>query len=264
MKKPKVLLLDIETSPIIAYVWGLWDQNVALNQIKSDWSIIAWSALWLGDKPNKIMYKDQRNSRDVYNDKKLLKKLWYLLDSSDIIVTQNGRNFDQKKINARFIINGMKPPSTFKHIDTLVLAKKHFGFTSNKLEYMSDKLNKQFKKLVKRDKFNGFELWRECLAGNKKAWKQMEIYNKHDVLALEELYKRLIPWDSNLNFSIYSDSLEHVCSCGSTKLQKKGYAYTASGKYQRYVCLDCGAQSRGKENLLSKEKRQSLKVNIPR
>jgi hypothetical protein len=263
MSGPKILLLDIETAPILAHVWGLWDQTVGLNQIKSDWHLLSWSAKWLNDPPTKVMYEDQRKAKNIEDDSKLLKSLWKLLDEADIIITQNGKSFDQKKIFARFILSGMKPPSTFKHIDTKLLAQKHFAFTSNRLEYMSDKLCTKYKKL-KHNKFAGFDMWKECLAGNQAAWKEMEKYNKHDVLALEELYTKLIPWDSSINFSLYHEGEEHVCSCGSTDFSKNGFAYTAAGKFQRYVCNKCGSESRDKVNLFSKEKKKSLRTGTPR
>lgn len=254
---PKILVFDIETSPILGYVWGLWDQNVALNQIHSDWHVLSWSAKWLGDPPSKTMYADSRNNKNLEDDSKLLKGIWALLDEADVVITQNGISFDQKKLNARFVLNGMKPPSSFKHIDTLRLAKKHFAFTSNKLEYMTDKLNKKYKKL-KHAKFAGFSLWKECLAGNQDAWKEMEKYNRYDVLALEELYNTLIAWEKNVNFDVYRDDEDHVCTCGSTSFKRNGYAYTATGKFQRYACLSCGKEHRSKENLLTKEKKKSL------
>ncbi len=260
---PKVLLLDIETAPILGYVWQLWDQNVALNQIKTDWYILSWSAKWLGDAPKKTMYADQRKSKNLEADGEMLKGIWKLLDQADIVITQNGKQFDHKKLNARFILNGMQPPSSFKYIDTLILAKKHFGFTSNKLEYMSDKLCKKYKKL-KHAKFSGFEMWRECLAGNQAAWKEMEKYNKYDVLALEELYSKLIPWDSSINFNVYREGHDHICSCGSKDLVKNGYYFTATAKFQRYKCNDCGSETRDRSNLMSKDKRKSLKSGTSR
>lgn len=263
-KGPKVLLLDIETAPILGYVWQLFDQNVALNQINADWFILSWSAKWLDAPASETMYQDQSKAKDIEDDTKILQALWHLLDEADIIVTQNGKKFDQKKIFARFVMQGLKPPSSFRHIDTLLIAKKHFAFTSNKLEFMSDKLNKKYKKL-KHAKFGGFELWKECLAGNPKAWAEMKKYNKYDVLALEELYKTLLPWsDTAPDFNVYSDNLEHVCRCGSTEHKLQGFAYTNSGKYQRYKCKSCGSESRGKQNLLTKEKRSSLRANVPR
>ena len=257
--KPRVLVYDIETAPILANVWGIWEQNVGLNMIEQDWHILAWAAKWLGDPASKIMYADQRNAKKVDDDKKLLEGIWKLLDEADIVITQNGKSFDEKKLNARFVLNGMKPPSSYRHIDTKQIASKKFAFTSNKLEYMTSKLCTKYKKLTHK-KFPGYELWRECLAGNLQAWKEMEKYNKYDVLSLEELYTKLQAWDNSINFSVFSDDLSYTCNCGSTNIQKNGYAYGKFGKYQRYYCGDCGAEVRGRTNLLSKEKKGSLLV----
>ena len=260
---PKVLIYDIETAPLLGYVWGLWENNVALNQVHSDWHVLSWSAKWLGSPETDVMYMDQRNEKNVEDDRKILQAIWDLLDEADIVVTQNGKSFDQKKLNARFILNGFQPPSSYKHIDTKQIASKHFGFTSNKLEYMTDKLCVKYKK-QKHKKFAGFEMWRECLAGNIEAWKEMETYNKYDVLSLEELYTKLIPWDNAINFNVYHDEEDHVCKCGSTSFIKNGFYYTSSGKFQKHKCKDCGAEYRDKENLFSKEKRQSLKMPTPK
>jgi DNA polymerase elongation subunit (family B) len=255
---PKVLILDIETAPIIASVWGLFDQNVPLNMIEKDWHIMSWSAKFLGE--SKIHYMDQRNSKDLENDKKTLEGLWKLMDEADVIVGQNSNNFDIKKINARFIIHGMQPPSSYKKIDTLLIARKHFAMTSNKLEYLSGKLCT--KKKSQHKKFSGFDLWKECMKRNKAAWKEMESYNKADVLATEELYLKLRPWDNSLNVNLYHDTENTVCSCGSTKFQKNGHAYTSAGKFARYRCASCGTEARSRSNEFSKEKRESLKVKV--
>lgn len=248
---------------MLGYVWGLWENNVALNQVHTDWHVLSWSAKWLGDSASKTMYMDQRHAKNIEDDKKLLEKIWNLLDEADVVITQNGKKFDHKKLNARFILNKMQPPSSFRYIDTLQLAKKHFAFTSNKLEYMSDKLCTKYKKL-KHSEFGGFELWKACLAGNLRAWKEMERYNKHDVLALEELYTKLIPWDNSLNFNAYSDDTNTVCTCGSSDFVKRGFFYTNSGKFQRYKCLKCGSEMRDRKNLLTFNKKKSLKTGTQR
>jgi len=260
---PKVLLLDIETAPIIGHVWSLWENNVGLNQIVSDWYILSWSAKWLGAPASAIMYQDQRKAKNIEDDKALLKGIWKLLDEADVIITQNGKAFDQKKLNARFIIQGYQPPSSFKHIDTKLLASKHFKFTSNKLEYMTNKLCTKYKKL-KVKKFIGHDLWTQCMAGNLAAWKEMEKYNKYDVLALEELYNIMIPWDSTINFNLYSDTDDYVCKCGSEECHKRGYYYTDFGKFQRYRCVECGAETRGRINLFTDAKKASLRTGTKR
>lgn len=265
---PKVLVFDIETSNILARVWSIWQQNVGLNQIKEDWFVLSWAAKWLHE--DKVMYQDLRgriNREDNPNpkghlDRDLLDKIWHLLDEADVVVTQNGIKFDVKKLNARFIINGYQPPSGFKHIDTLKIAKRNFGFTSYKLEYMTDKLCTKYKKLTHKN-FPGQELWNECLADNPEAWDEMELYNRHDVLSLEELYYILAPWDKkHPNFSLLAGCDVPTCRCGSTEFVRTGYAFTQVSKFQRYRCVSCGAETRGRTNLLDNDERKSLHMNI--
>lgn len=252
MTSPKVLLLDIETSPIISYTWGIWDQNVGINQIKEDWYILSWAAKWKGE--SKIMQMDVRKGLRS-SEKPILQKMWVLLDEADIVVTQNGVSFDEKKLNARFVFHGMQPPRPYKSADTKLMAKKKFSFTSNKLEYMAEHLNLKHKKL-KHSKFEGFDLWKQCLAGNKAAWDEMAVYNKFDVLALEDLYDRLAPWSSTLNYSVYGPNT--ACPCGGKEFVKRGFYFTASAKYQCYRCKKCGAQVRDSKNLLEHKPRKGI------
>lgn len=256
----KVLFFDIETSPVLGNVWSLWQQNVGLNQIAQDWYVLSWAAKWQHE--DKVMYQDKSSSWDSEDDSELLEGIWKLLDEADIVVGQNSKRFDEKKLNARFILNGMKPPSTYRSVDTLEIAKRHFGFTSNKLEYMSDKLCKRYKKL-KHGRFAGFELWKECLRGNPEAWDEMEEYNIHDVLALEELYDVLKPWyRSHPNMNLYTSTDDISCVCGANDWEHNGYHYTNLSKFDRFRCNKCGATNRGRVNLLLDNKRTSLKMNV--
>lgn len=254
-KGPRVLIYDIETAPLLGYCWSLWDNNIGLNQIHSDWHVLSWAAKWMGEED--VYYQDQRDVKNVEDDKQLLQGIWKLLDECDFVITQNGKKFDQKKLNARFVIHGMKPPSTYRHIDVLQIAKSQFGFTSNKLQYMTETLCKKYKKSG-HAKFSGFELWSECLNGNVEAWSEMENYNILDILSLEELYSIISPWDAKLpNFSVYDDE-----PSGNEEWVKDGFVYSNLGKYDRYRNTLTGQQRRGNINLLSKEKRDSLLRNI--
>ena len=262
-RKPKILVLDIETAPILAHVWGLFDQNVGVNQIVKDRHLLAWAAIWIDDDKAKMHYRDQRKVKPIENDKAILEDLWKLLDETDVIVTQNGKAFDAKVINARMAIHGMRPPSPYKHIDTKQLAKRSFAFTSNRLEYLSSKLCPDDAK-DKHKEFPGFELWVECLAGNIKAWEEMRSYNQQDVLATRALYKRLAPWGNapGVNLNVYHGDAVFRCECGSSDLIKRGYTYTPKGKYQRFSCNACGAwtsRTGAGNNLLSEKKKMSLK-----
>ena len=258
--KRKILILDVETAPMLGFIWKLFDNDVAINQIHKDWHLLSFACKWLDDPPSKIIYADQRNAKDIENDKPLLEKLWHLLNEAEIVIGQNIKSFDRKKVNARFLHHGMRPPSPYKLIDTLTISKKHFALTSHKLEYMS-KFNKKYKKLS-HNKFPGFKMWSECLKGNKAAFKEMEKYNKYDILSTQELYEKLIVWDSSIDFSLYNDKEEHTCTCGSHKVQARGFAYTSSGRFQRWQCTDCGKWSRGNKNLLSEVKRKNLHKGV--
>lgn len=256
MSKPKILLLDIETRPMLSYIWRLFDEQGGLPMLKTDTSILSWSAKWHGE--SKIMYSDQRNAKDLENEKEILKGIWKLLDEADVVIGHNSKKFDIKRLNARFLKHDLGRPSSYRQIDTLVEVKKHFALTSNSLEFVANYLNCKHKKL-KRKKFPGFELWKECLAGNKEAWKEMEAYNKQDVLTLEAVYDKLKPWIDVINFSVFHEGEENVCSCGSKEFKKNGIDTTNTGVFQRYRCKRCGKPSRSKENLLSKEKRKALR-----
>lgn len=253
----KIGLLDIETAPILAQMWSMWQQGFGLNQIERDWYILSYCFKWLGD--TKVYYKDKRKSWDNEDDSEMLDDLWKFLDEADVIIAQNGIRFDSKKINARFILNGYPPPSPYKIIDTLVQAKLNFGFTSNKLEYMTDKLCVKVKK-IKHDEFPGHELWKECLKGNQRAWRCMRKYNVADVESMEELYLIMLPWiKGHPNYGLYVNPDKPCCNrCGSEDVQKRGQYHTEVGIYQRYQCQSCKGWLRGRVLLNTTEQRKRL------
>lgn len=252
---PRILVYDVETAPLQVHVWSMWQHGVGLNQVQGDWHLLSFAAKWLGE--DEIVYRDQSDVDDVEDDYLLLTELWDLLNEADIVVGQNVRRFDTKKVNARFILNGLPKPSTYRQIDTLEIAKQQFGFTSNKLEYLTDKLCVETKK-SKHEKFPGHKLWTECLNGNPEAWDEMRQYNIDDILATEELYNLLSSWDNKLpNFDVYVDDVLDM-----SEWEFSGYHYTNLGKYKKYRSKVTGVQRRSRVNELSKEKRQSLLANI--
>jgi predicted RNA-binding Zn-ribbon protein involved in translation (DUF1610 family) len=252
MITPKLVTIDVETAPLESYTWGLWEQNVGLEMIKTEWSILAFCAKTFGKKD--VIYADTsgRGAGKVRDDSKLLKQLWTILDDADIVIGQNVRRFDIKKINARMALAGMPPYSPVRVIDTLEAAKRTFAFTSNKLAWTSKYLTDTPKSEHK--KFPGFELWKACLDDDPKAWAEMKKYNIRDVIATEQLYLKLRPWMPHpLNLGVYTgDKEHHRCpACGSKNTQRRGRATTQAFQYWRYQCQECGSWSR--ERLRIKE-----------
>lgn len=251
--KAKILVGDIETMPNTAYVWGLWTENTSSQMIAKEWYISTACFTWLGSGkmisyslPDFASYK--KNKED---DKEMLQMVWKLLDECDIFVAHNGRKFDVRKLYARFIMNGMKPPSPFKIVDTLESARRHFAFTSNKLGDLG-----KYLKVGKKVDTGGFKLWQGCMNGDMTAWEKMKRYCAADVRLLERVYKKLLPYITNHpNIGVYVDGVEAKCpNCGSHNITKEGFAFTSNGKYQRYSCNKCGSWSRGKSNLFEKQK----------
>lgn len=259
MAGPKIITLDIETAPIIAYVWGLWKQNIGLPQIIKDWSVLSWCAKTLGQR--EVRYLDVSDQADPYDDEAIMHALWHELDEADIIIVQNGVKFDLRKINARFLVMGLPPPSPYKVVDTMLEARKLAAMTSNKLEWLASVLTDVAKD--KHHEFPGFELWTECLKGNPKAWAVMRKYNPKDVIATEKVYLNLRPYIvGHPNIAAYDNDESVRCpKCGSSDLKHRGYSVTQTGQYRRLLCGGCGGWSRSRYTINTKGKRHSLLSN---
>lgn len=136
--------MDIETTPMLGMVWGMYDQNLSYDRIIQDWHLLSWSAKWLFDP--EIM-SDVLISQEakLHDDRRITKSIWRLLDEADIVISHNGKSFDLKKLNARFIKYGLNPPSHYQSVDTLLIARSVFKFTSNKLDDLCTFLNSLIK-----------------------------------------------------------------------------------------------------------------------
>lgn len=252
-KPPRVLFYDIETAPITSYHWGLFDQNIGLNQIVEDWFILSFAGKFQGESD--YYYFDQRKETPVQDDKNLLTSIHKLLSDVDVLIGHNAIKFDFKKLNARFIKHDLCPLNNFIHVDTLRIARKHFSFTSNKLSYLAHYLKCDSGK-SEHKKFAGMEMWTECLKGNQEAFQEMEAYNKMDVEVLEQVYNKLAPWEPTINFQAFHGGT--ICSCLSTLFHKDGFRFTRQGKFQVYRCRNCSKTFTAKENLIDKDLRKGF------
>lgn len=229
----RILAIDIETQPNLAYVWGLWDQNVGLNQLVEAGQMMCFVSKWVG--------KPKVEFRSVHHDgqDKMIRRAWELLDEADVVMHYNGKRFDVPWLNREFLRLDLNPPSPYQQIDLLQVARREFQFPSNKLEYVSKALG-----LSGKVSHEGFGLWVKCMAGNDRAWKTMRKYNRQDVLLLEEMYERLRPWIRS-HPSVAAFSGKDCCpACGGENLTHRGFAFLRTGRYQRFQCGDCGKWSR--------------------
>ena len=239
MSSPRTLIIDIETTPNITYSWGLFKQNIGINQIVEPSRMMCFAAKWLGEE--ETMFFAEWINRDL-----MLDAAYRLLDEAHILMHYNGNKFDVPILRKELILAGYKPPSPFKNIDLWQVVSRQFKFTSSKLEYVSRQLG-----LEGTVAHSGFELWKAVMARVVQALDLMETYNRQDVELLVDLYEVLLPWIPNHpNQNLYTQDETPVCTnCASGDLIREGYAYTALGKYQRYSCRDCGKWSRGNKRI---------------
>lgn len=238
----KTLIYDVECTPLLSHTWGTFKQNVI--EIDRDWYMISFAYKWLGEKKTHVLalpdYKTYKKNPE--DDSELMRALWELVDEADVVIAHNGDAFDIKKMNARFILNGLNKPSFYQTVDTLKVARRYFKFASNKLDNLGEFLG-----LGRKVQTGGFELWLGCMNGDMKAWKKMCRYNKQDVVLLEKVYLALRPWmDNHPNVGLV-DNVSGVCPiCGSKELQKRGFAHTRVSVYQRYQCKGCHGWSQSR------------------
>jgi uncharacterized protein YprB with RNaseH-like and TPR domain len=233
----KILFFDLETTPHSGLYWGDNWQTSIIEQIEYG-KILSYSASWLGE--NKIItrgWTDVRRFQD--GERTIVRELHTLLNEADAVVAHNGKKFDIKKCNSAFVSYGLTPPSPYKVIDTMAEAKKYISLPSYSLNNIAN-----YFKLGGKIEHEGFSLWKKCINGDKKAWKKMKRYNRHDVVLLKKVYFKLRPWmHPHINAGMYADKL--VCpKCGSKELQSRGWAITNTMRYKRIQCVSCGSWGR--------------------
>jgi len=250
INKPKILLFDIETMANLGYTWGLYEQNVIAYE--KEWYMLCYAYKWLHQKKTYVKSLPDFKSykKDKTDAKELVQSLWNLFDEADGIIAHNGVSFDIKKVNAKFIEHGLVPPSPYKIIDTKLIAKRYFKFKSNKLDDLGNLFG-----LGRKIDTGGFDLWLGCAAGLPTAWNKMTKYNIQDVILLEKVYLKMLPYcTTHPNYNVYTGTTHNCPNCNSTKVQKRGFGVNKTTKVQRFQCQDCGSwhQSALKEGSLVK------------
>jgi len=233
MKKPKILIYDVESTPNLGYVWGKYEQNVLAYEKERELLSIAYK--WVGDKSVRCLTRRWQTS-----DKELTKDAADLLQEADVTVAHNGDQFDRKVIKTRMLYWKMSPLKVNCSVDTLKAAKLYFHFNGNSLSDLA-----KFLKLgVKTSP--GIDMWLGCMKGDAKSWRTLIKYNEHDVVLLEKIYEKLLPWIENApNMYRLRNPLQVALgcpSCSSYKLIKAGLRPTVAGIQQRWVCYSCTKQ----------------------
>jgi len=235
--KPRIIFFDIETAPIVATTWGLYNANLSHENILKDWFIIC--AAWKFSDETSVHAASIVKPED---DRSVVLKLRNALAKADLIVGHNSDKFDIKKLNARLIYHGFDPLPQIPTIDTLKEVKKIAKFSSNRLDYLAKILTGEGKIETQ------YHLWLKAMVGNKRAIADMVAYNKVDVLRLEAVYLKLRPYmKQHIHMGVLhgADRFMSCSKCGSVNLKRNGVRITAAGiKKQECQCNSCGSYMR--------------------
>ena len=233
---PKILLYDIENAPELGYYWPPgYDTNIIT--IKEPWYMLSFAYTWYdpdGLNPDDIKFERKAARRG--DDKQLMKKLRALYDEADAVMAHNNDRFDEKKSWTRIIAHDLGPTSPYISLDTLKMVRQKFAFSSNKLDELA-----KFFDIGEKLPHSGMATWYGCMDNDPVQWDKMEQYNKHDVVLLDGLYRKIAPYvRTRLNRQPWSGL--HACtSCGSRNVQSRGQ--TARGgtdkTHQMWHCQDC-------------------------
>jgi len=237
----RILLLDIETFPNLAYTFNLWNTTITNDKIITPGRTACWSAKWYGDRS--IYFSGLNESTEL----DMVHRIHDLLSEADVVVHYNGKKFDIPTLNKEFLMLGLTPPKPYKQVDLYQVVKRNFRFASNKLDFVSQQLG-----IGTKTHHKGFDLWKGCMENRPDDWAVMKEYNINDTILLEKLYDKLIPWVPNPpNYNLFSD-ISCCPSCGGVHFQKRGFTNTVRQR-QRYQCTDCGAWFQDRLGVKEKE-----------
>jgi hypothetical protein len=245
---PAYLIYDIETAPVLAYVWGAYRQDILA--IEQDWYLLSFAYKWLDRKGTGFVSIAQNPKWEPGSDDDLhvALRLAALFDRADVVVAHNGDRFDQKKANSRFLFHQIDPPSPYETIDTLKESRRYMAETKHSLGALADHYG-----LDPKGNPGGISLWLACMNGDPAAWRKMERYNRQDVRTLEQLYLRLRPWIGSPGKRAHPNRAhwqkgDLVCpKCGSANTIIRGWRRTIVSEYPTVFCRSCRGYSRLRE-----------------
>lgn len=172
------------------YFFGkIWETNIV--EVIENSFMLSFSYKWLGEKATHTyaLPDFHRFRKDKHDDSQLVAKLHELLSQADIVVHHNGDRFDVPTANTRLLFHGFSPPAPFKTIDTCKQARRLLKLPSNKLDDIGEYFG-----LGRKLAHTGKHLWLACMNGDRKAYKLMKKYNAQDVVLLENVYLKMLPY----------------------------------------------------------------------
>lgn len=270
IKKPSVLIYDIETSPLWYRGWRLGENVIRHAQLLpcgGNYSIIC-IAYTFNNEPVQVLTWDMSTG----SSETMIMEFDKIIQKADVVIGKNNNRFDDKHINTQRLIHGLEPIEWLSKTDDLeTQLRRHFSFPSYSLDYVSTLLNKSGKvhmewsdwehidnyRVINQIKNNGVyyerqelsnisevlfnKKYSEIVALGEKAFAKMIKYNKVDVEQTRKLWNKvkayIKPKFSNSMFNFFKNNIQLSCViCGSTNIVKNGTQIRGSTEQQKFYC----------------------------
>lgn len=223
----KILILDIEWRPTLAYLWQPKVDWLPPEMIVEHGGLLCVGAKWLGQKRTYLF------SEWEHGHVGMLERIHEMMSHADCIIGYNSDRFDIPKLNGEFLLHGLPPAPPCTSVDCMKAVKK-FSFFMNRLAFIGP-----FLSIGSKIEHEGFGLWKKVMAGDKDAQRRMADYCKQDVNMTEELYIKIRPHIRN-HPHMGRTGKEQCPTCGGTHAQSRGTRRTRAYKVQRLACQSCG------------------------
>lgn len=231
IKKPKILLLDIEATNLSANFGYL----------------LCFGYKWLGAKTTQVLsitdYK-KTFGQNCTNDRELLKDVAPIMEQSDQWVGWYSTRFDVPFLQTRRLLHNMPPIGDKPHVDGWWVARQRLKFTSNRLDTVSKALPLGENEVKEYKTPLSSQHWIRGAAGHLPSIQYIVHHCKQDVKVLEQVYEKIRPFAQNLpNMSLISNNDRKgcpACSASFVDCITRGYKATAAVLKRQYSCKKCG------------------------
>ncbi len=271
MTEPKILIYDIETTLLTAYLFNCGDQIVRHGQLVKGHSvtrIICIAYMFKGDKEPKLIKWDPIKDPD---SAMIIAEFDKVVAKADFIIGKNNKNFDDKHVNTLRMMAKLPPLPAWARVSDDVEKKlrKFFRAPSMSLDYWSEQLKlggkekMDFSDWVDIRQYFSVLKWENIVLDNyllnclcklefktslskikslgKLALEKMYHYNKKDVTDTLAIMNEIAPY-VDFNFHTYSNTDKCLHCNKVTKNWKDGSTEHARGngqRYQKWVCAVC-------------------------
>lgn len=211
--------------------------DIECTNLKSDFGVLLCIGYkWLHEKrPKVISVTDYPNwRRDLTNSRKLLKDFTRVYEKADLVVTYNGKMFDQKWLNGKLWHYGMPLLPPTPHVDLYQASKTHLNASRKSLQNLA-KVG-QFK--TSKEGVEGND-WLKASTGHLPSIKSVIAHCKADIEVTEEFYYRMRPF---IRQHPRVGGRSECRSCGAEDWEKRGKALTINlGPRLKLRCRQCGS-----------------------